>query len=97
MAATIIVACGNGVATSHVVGEFLRAWCKQEKLSATIREVELSQLQDALEGADAYVSLVKSSMHPHIPVINGLAFLGAPGKRAELARLRAIITACMHH
>lgn len=91
MAARIVVACGSGVATSEMVAAKIDKLLKAEGVEAKVEAVEVARLEEALEGADAYVAVVKTEGTFSVPVINGVAFLTGMHQEEELARLLEVV------
>jgi len=87
MAAKIIVACGSGVATSQAVGSKVRRLLDARGVEANVQAVEIKNLRQALRGADAYISVVKTDESFPTPVFNGVAFLTGIGQEEELEEL----------
>lgn len=87
MAARVVVACGAGVATSHAVANKLRKLLGERGVEADIRAVSMSDLREALAGADAYVAVVKPKETFDVPTFNGVAFVTGMGEDEELDRL----------
>ena len=71
MAARVVVACGAGVATSHAVANKLRKLLGERGVEADIRAVSMSDLREALAGADAYVAVVKPKETFDVPTPTG--------------------------
>ena len=91
MAARVVVACGAGVATSHAVANKLRKLLGERGVEADIRAVSMSDLREALAGADAYVAVVKPKETFDVPTFNGVAFVTGMGEDEELDRLVATL------
>ena len=91
MAARVVVACGAGVATSHAVANKLRKLLGERGVEADIRAVSMSDLREALAGADAYVAVVKPKKTFDVPTFNGVAFVTGMGEDEELDRLIATL------
>ena len=91
MAARVVVACGAGVATSHAVANKLRKLLGERGVEADIRAVSMSDLCEALAGADAYVAVVKPKETFDVPTFNGVAFVTGMGEDEELDRLIATL------
>ena len=91
MAARVVVACGAGVATSHAVANKLRKLLGERGVEADIRAVSMSDLREALAGADAYVAVVKPKETFDVPTFNGVAFVTGLGEDEELDRLIATL------
>lgn len=92
--ARVIVACGSGVATSQTVASKVSRLLKERGVDAEVEAVDIKSLKHYINGADAYVSIVKSDEEYPIPVFNGVAFLTGMGQDAELDKLIACIKAC---
>ncbi len=91
MAAKIVVACGAGVATSHAVASRLKKLLSARGVEAEIEAVAAESLPGALEGANAYVAVVKTDAEYDIPTFNGVAFLTGMGQEEELNKLIAAL------
>lgn len=91
MAAKIVVACGAGVATSHAVALRLSKLLTARGVQADIDAVPVEELPEALDGADAYVAVVKSDVDYDTPTFNGVAFLTGMGQEEELEKLLAVL------
>ena len=87
MAEKIIVACGSGVATSQTVASKVRHLLDARGVEADVQAVEIKNLRQALRGADAYISVVKTDESFPTPVFNGVAFLTGIGQEEELEEL----------
>ncbi|MCI1859664.1 MAG: PTS sugar transporter subunit IIB [Sporolactobacillus sp.] len=85
--AKIIVACGSGVATSQTVASKLNRLLKDKNIHSTVEAVDIKSLDQALKGADIYVSIVHTNRTFTVPVINGVAFLTGIGQDEEFAKL----------
>ena len=83
MSAKVIVACGSGVATSQTVARLL----KEARINADVQAVDLKSVDRHLEGAAAYITIVRETKQRDIPVINGIAFLTGMGQDRELSKL----------
>lgn len=87
MAAKVIVACGSGVATSQTVASKVNRLLKQAKVEAEVEAVDLKSVDRHLQGAAAYITIVREAKERGIPVINGIAFLTGMGQDAEFKKL----------
>lgn len=88
----IIVACGNGVATSQAVAFRINRMLEKEKISnVRVEAVNLRSLERELHGAIAYVDITNTPMDYGVPVIDGLAFLSGEHKEEEFKKLLEII------
>lgn len=93
MAVKIVVACGSGVATSETVAGKVNKMLKDAKIDAVVQATDLKQVDHALIGAAAYISIVNDKKKRDIPVINGIAFLTGVGKDREFKKLVDAINA----
>lgn len=87
----IIVACGNGVATSQTIACKVNRMLKKRHIDAIVEPVNLRSLERELHGAIAYIQVMKTDRDYHIPTINGLAFLSGENKEEEFEKLVNII------
>lgn len=88
----IVVACGNGVATSQAVAFRINRMLEKEHIrDAKVEAVNLRSLQRELAGAVAYVDITHSTLDYGVPVIDGLAFLSGENKEAEFKKLIDIL------
>ncbi len=60
---------------------------KQRGVEADVEAVDIKSLDHYINGADAYISIVKSDDDYGIPTFNGIAFLTGMGADAEADRL----------
>ena len=93
MSAKVVVACGSGVATSEMVAARLEKMLGAVAVDAQVVAVELTDLEAALEGADAYVQVMSSDFATDVPTVNGVAFLTGMNADAEFKRLVQILGA----
>ncbi|MGI6230780.1 MAG: PTS galactitol transporter subunit IIB [Tractidigestivibacter sp.] len=91
MAAKVVVACGSGVATSATVANKIKKLLAAEGVDADVVAVAVSDLDEALKDADAYVAVVKPDREFSVPVFNGVAFLTGMNQDEELARLVSLL------
>lgn len=71
----VIVACGNGVATSQTVAFRINRMLEKENITnVRVEAVNLRSLQRELHGALAYIDITNSHMDYGIPTVNGLIF-----------------------
>lgn len=91
MAAKIVVACGSGVATSEMVAAKIRRLLASEGVEADVVAVEISQVDEALDGAVAFVPVVNTEKTYDVPQVSGVAFLTGMNQDEELSKLIDII------
>lgn len=87
MSAKVIVACGSGVATSQTVAGKVSHLLKEAHIDADVQAVDLKSVDRHLEGAAAYITIVRENKQRDLPVINGIAFLTGMGQDQELSKL----------
>ena len=87
MSAKVIVACGSGVATSQTVASKVDRLLKEARINADVQAVDLKSVARPLEGAAAYITIVRETKQRDIPVINGIAFQTGMGQDRELSKL----------
>ena len=87
MSAKVIVACGSGVATSQTVAGTVSRLLKEAHIDADVQAVDLKSVDRHLEGAAAYITIVRENKQRDLPVINGIAFLTGMGQDQELSKL----------
>ena len=92
MAAKIVVACGSGVATSEMVAAKLRRMLAEKNVEAEVVAVDVAHVEDALEGAAAFVPVVSTEGAYDVPTVSGVAFLTGMNQDKELDRLIAAIS-----
>lgn len=87
----IIVACGNGVATSQTIACKVNRMLKRRHLDAVVEAVNLRSLERELHGAIAYIEIMKTDKDYKVPTIDGMAFLSGEHKESEFEKLVNII------
>ena len=87
MSAKVIVACGSGVAPSQPAASKVDRLLKEARITADVQAVDLKSVDRHLEGAAAYITIVRETKQRDIPVINGIAFLTGMGQDRELSKL----------
>lgn len=83
----IIVACGNGIATSQAVASKVTRELKSHGVEAEVEAVDIKSLDHYLPGADAYISIVKSDETYDIPTFSGIPFLTGVGMAQETEKI----------
>lgn len=84
--ARVICACGSGVATSQLVASKVKRMLAARGVTAEVEAVDIKSIKHYIDGADAYVSIVKGEDYD-IPTFNGIAFLTGAGADAEADKL----------
>ena len=92
MSKKVIVACGSGIATSKMVAQKITKLLEERDVEADVQAAEVKDLDEALEGAVAYVPVVKTEKDYDVPTINGVAFLTGMGQEDELNRLVEVLS-----
>lgn len=87
----IIVACGNGVATSQSVAFKVNKMLKAHHIHAVVEAVNLRSLERELRGACAYIEIMRTDKEYKVPKINGLSFLSGENKEQEFEKLVQMI------
>ena len=87
----IIVACGNGVATSQSAAFKVNKMLKARHIQAVVEAVNLRSLERELHGAIAYIEIMKTDREYEVPKVDGLAFLSGNNKDSEFEKLVEII------
>lgn len=88
--ARVICACGSGVATSQAVASKAKRMLKDRGVDAEVEAVDIKSIKHYIDGADAYISIVKGEDFD-IPTFNGIAFLTGAGADAEADKLAALL------
>ena len=88
----IIVACGNGIATSQAVASKVLRVLKDRGVEAEVEAVDIKSLDHYLPGADAYISIVKSDDTYDIPTFNGVPFLTGVGMEQETDKIVSMLS-----
>ncbi|MGX8850373.1 PTS sugar transporter subunit IIB [Amedibacillus sp. YH-ame10] len=88
----VVVACGNGVATSQSIAFRINRMLEKEHIqNVKVEAVNLRSLERELQGAIAYVDIMHSKSDYGVPTIDGLAFLSGENKEKEFQKLLHII------
>ncbi|WP_303133039.1 PTS sugar transporter subunit IIB [uncultured Olsenella sp.] len=87
MSAKVVVACGHGIATSHMVAQKVAKLLAAEGVEANVVAVDMDSLAAQLKDADAYIPVVKTEEELDVPTFNGVAFVTGMGQDEELKRL----------
>ena len=84
---TIIVACGNGVATIQLVAYKISRRLKKLKIDAVVEVVNHRSLSTMVKKADIYVEIMKSDIDYGIPKIDGICFLTGENEQEGFKKL----------
>lgn len=93
MAKRVLIACGNGVATSTVIASKVRDHCAGRGIPITISQCKMIELHDKADGYDLVVTSGKFS-DPDIktPCIMAIALLTGIGEQEVLERISQALT-----
>ena len=83
----VIVACGSGIATSHMVAKKIKGLLASRGIDADVSAADMSDLDDVLARADAFVPVVNTEQTYDVPTFSGVAFLTGINQDEELDRL----------
>ena len=83
----VIVACGSGIATSHMVAKKIKGLLASRGIDADVSAADMSDLDDVLASADAFVPVVNTEQTYDVPTFSGVAFLTGINQDEELDRL----------
>lgn len=82
----IYVACGSGLATSHLLAEQLREMLKQRGIEADINTTKVSDLGNG-DGCDLIVTSTTLSNNYNVPVVRAISFLTGVGMERDLEKI----------
>jgi PTS system galactitol-specific IIB component len=88
----VIVACGSGIATSHMVAKKIKGLLASRGIDADVSAADMSDLDDVLADADAFVPVVNTDQTYDVPTFSGVAFLTGINQDEELDRLVAALS-----
>ncbi len=84
----ILVACGNGVATSTVVATKIREKCEENGLSVSVNQCKLLEVESKASDYDLLVTTGKfTGGNVSVPVIGAIALLTGIGEDAVLNQI----------
>jgi len=75
----ILVACGNGVATSTVAGIKIREACEKAGIPVEITQCKLMEVESKADNFDLVVTTGVFGGKVNTPVISGITFLTGVG------------------
>lgn len=75
----ILVACGNGVATSTVAGIKIKEACEKAGIQVSITQCKLMEVESKADNFDLVVTTGMFDGNVNVPVIRGIAFLTGMG------------------
>ena len=86
----VLVACGNGIATSTVVATKIREKCEECGVPVTVTQCKLLEVESKAENFDLLVTTGKfTGGHVQIPVIGAISLLTGFGEEETLDEIVA--------
>ena len=90
----ILVACGNGVASSTVVATKIREKCEENGLAVSVNQCKLLEVESKASDYDLLVTTGKfTGGNVSIPVIGAIALLTGIGEDAVLNQIMDAVRA----
>ncbi len=84
----VLVACGNGIATSTVVATKIREKCEENGVAVTVNQCKLLEVESKADGYDLLVTTGKfTGGTVTIPVITAISLLTGIGEDATLEQI----------
>lgn len=84
----ILVACGNGIATSTVVATKIREKCEDNGISASVTQCKLLEVESKAEDFDLLVTTGKfTGGNVNIPVVGAISLLTGMGEEETLEEI----------
>lgn len=83
----ILVACGNGVATSTMVALKIKEAISDEKLSAQITQCKLMEIPSKANDFDLIVTTGRYTQEVSTPIIGGMPLLTGVGEEEKLKEI----------
>jgi len=83
----ILVACGNGIATSTVVASKIDDYLKENSFNAKIDKTKLLEVRSSGNDYDLVVTTGTFSGELDVPIINGMSLLTGIGQEATLEEI----------
>lgn len=84
----ILVACGNGIATSTVVATKIREICKKEGIDVLVRQCKLLEVRGLMSDYDILVTTGKiDSEGINIPIITAMPLLTGIGEEEVMKKI----------
>lgn len=84
----ILVACGNGIATSTVVATKIREKCEDNGISVSVTQCKLLEVESKAEEFDLLVTTGKfTGGNVNIPVVGAISLLTGMGEEETLEEI----------
>ncbi|MCM3512110.1 MULTISPECIES: PTS sugar transporter subunit IIB [Bacilli] len=83
----VLVACGNGIATSTVVASKIRDYAKKEGVNITTEQCKLMEVPGKGDNYDLVVTTGQFGGQVNTPVIGGLSLLTGIGQENTLKEI----------
>jgi PTS system galactitol-specific IIB component len=84
----ILVACGNGIATSTVVATKIRENCEDNGISVSVTQCKLLEVESKVEDFDLLVTTGKfTGGNVNIPVVGAISLLTGVGEEETLEEI----------
>lgn len=93
MAKKILVACGNGIATSTVVATKIRNYLKEQGIEADTTQTRLTEVPGKVASYDLLVTTGQFSGDDHgVPYVAGMPLLTGIGAQKTLEEIKEVLT-----
>jgi len=83
----ILVACGNGIATSTVVASKIREYAESKGINIKTEQAKLLEVPSKGNNYDLVVTTGKFGGQLEVPIINGLPLLTGVGEESVLEEI----------
>jgi len=83
----VLVACGNGVATSTVVGRKIQEACEEAGIAVNISQCKLMEVESKADNFDLVVSTGKFEGNIKVPIVNGISILTGIGSDDTIQKI----------
>jgi len=89
----ILVACGNGIATSTVVATKIKEFLKENGITVETTQTKLMEVPGKIEGYDLLVTTGQfDGQNKGVPIVKGLSILTGIGADDTMKEILTIIT-----
>lgn len=84
----VLVACGNGIATSTVVAEKIREACKENGIDVSVTQCKLMEVESKAEGYDLMVTTgMFTGGKVNVPVVGAISLLTGFGEEETIEEI----------